>query len=92
VWSSWLDLSVPPPNNTPFTVGGVLRDGTIRACHHQLGWRFGDTLLPLVLRFWVYKFDNSGNDIANFSRIGEGTLQAGRGFTLKVVLQVQIKP
>jgi hypothetical protein len=87
-WSSPVGTVSTTANNTPFTVGGVLRDGTNPAAPALINWIGGFDGAPTtpisLARFWVYKFDNSGNDIANFSRIGEtGTLQAGKGFTLK---------
>jgi hypothetical protein len=87
-WSSPVGSVSTTANNTPFTVGGVLRDGTNPAAPATINWVGGFDGAPTtpisLARFWVYKFDNSGNDIANFSRISEtGTLQAGKGFTLK---------
>jgi hypothetical protein len=87
-WSSPVGSISSTANNTPFTIGGVLRDGTNPAAPATINWVGGFDGAPTtpisLARFWVYKFDNSGNDIANFSRISEtGTLQAGKGFTLK---------
>ena len=87
-WSSPVGSVSTAANNTPFTVGGVLRDGTNPANPININWvggLDGAPTTPISLaRFWIYKFDNSSNDIANFSRINEtGILQAGKGFTLK---------
>ena len=87
-WSSPVGAISSSANNTAFTVGGVLKDGTNPAAPVNINWIGGVDGAPTtpisLARFWIYKFDNSGNDIANFSRINEtGLLEAGKGFTLK---------
>lgn len=87
-WGSPVGTVSTTANNTAFTVGGVLRDGTNPAAPATINWiggLDGSPTTPISLaRYWIYKFDNLGSDIGNFSRINEtGTLQAGKGFTLK---------
>ncbi|MFV8322474.1 choice-of-anchor D domain-containing protein [Flavobacterium sp. LS2R12] len=86
-WSSPVGAINNTTNNNSFTVAGVLRDGTNPAAPRTINWINGydGATSPFSLaRFWIYKFDNLGNDYANWSQIGEtGTLSASKGFTLK---------
>jgi hypothetical protein len=86
-WSSPVGTINNTTNNNSFTVAGVLRDGTNPAAPGTINWINGydGATSPFSLaRFWIYKFDNLGNDYANWAQIGEtGTLSASKGFTLK---------
>ncbi|MFV8339636.1 choice-of-anchor D domain-containing protein [Flavobacterium sp. LB3P21] len=86
-WSSPVGAINATTNNNSFTVAGVLRDGTNAAAPGTINWINGydGATSPFSLaRFWIYKFDNLGNNYANWSQIGEtGTLSASKGFTLK---------
>ena len=87
-WSSPVGAISSTTNNNAFTVAGVLRDGTTPATPVAINWVSGYNGAlgsPISLAgYWIYKFDNLANDYANWTQIGEnGTLQAGKGFTLK---------
>ncbi|MFV8380036.1 LamG-like jellyroll fold domain-containing protein [Flavobacterium sp. LB3R33] len=86
-WSSPVGTINNTTNNNSFTVEEVLRDGTNPAAPGTINWINGydGATSPFSLaRFWIYKFDNLGNDYANWTQIGEkGTLSASKGFTLK---------
>ncbi|MDI6050811.1 T9SS type A sorting domain-containing protein [Flavobacterium sp. XS2P24] len=86
-WSSPVGAINATTNNNSFTVAGVLKDGTNPAAPETINWINGydGATSPFSLaRFWIYKFDNLGNDYANWTQIGEtGTLSASKGFTLK---------
>lgn len=87
-WSSPVGTINATTNNTAFTVGGVLRDGTNPVTPVPINWVAGYNGTPgppiSLARYWIYKFDNLANDYANWTQIFEtGTLQAGKGFTLK---------
>jgi hypothetical protein len=86
-WSSPVGTINNSTNNTAFTVGGVLRDGT-SATPQNITWVSGYNGLPgppiSLARYWIYKFDDSANAYANWVQIFEtGSLAAGKGFTLK---------
>ena len=87
-WSSPVSPINTIANNTNYTVGGVLNDGTNVASPSTINWiggYDGAPTLPISLaRYWIYKFDNYANAYANWAQIGEtGSLRVGQGFTLK---------
>tara|TARA_R110000868_G_scaffold264879_1_gene523495 strand:- start:782 stop:5602 length:4821 start_codon:yes stop_codon:yes gene_type:complete len=87
-WSSPVSPVNTTANNTDYTVGGVLKDGTNAASPATINWvggYDGSPTTPISLaRYWVYKFDNYANAYANWVQIGEtGSLRVGQGFTLK---------
>ncbi|MDO8316248.1 MAG: LamG domain-containing protein, partial [Flavobacterium sp.] len=88
-WSSPVGAINATTNNNSFTVADVLRNGTNPSSPGPITWvnGFDGATSPFSLaRYWIYKFDSSLNatDYANWTQIGEtGTLQAGKGFTLK---------
>lgn len=86
-WSSPVGTINNTTINNSFTVEEVLRDGTNPAAPGTINWINGydGATSPFSLaRFWIYKFDNLGNNYANWTQIGEkGTLSASKGFTLK---------
>ena len=89
-WSSPVGAINNTTNNNSFTVDGVLRDGTNTALTTPplINWVNGfdgSPTSPISLaRYWIYKFDNLGNNYASWTQIGEtGTLSASKGFTLK---------
>lgn len=74
-------------NNTNYTVGGVMKDGTL-STPANINWIAGHTPLvtiPIsISRFWLYKFDNYANSYSNWAKITENsTLRVGQGFTMK---------
>jgi hypothetical protein len=89
-WGSPVGTINATTNNDNFTVAGVLRDGTNPGSLGTINWipgYDGSLTTPISLAgYWIYKFDSNLNatDYANWTQIGEtGTLQAGKGFTLK---------
>ncbi|RKS13478.1 LamG-like jellyroll fold domain-containing protein [Flavobacterium sp. 120] len=89
-WSSPVGTINNTTNNNSFTVAGVLRDGTNTALATPalINWVAGydgSPTTPISLaRYWIYKFDNLGNNYANWTQIFEtGPLEASKGFTLK---------
>jgi len=86
-WSSPVGAINSTTNNNNFTVAGVLKDGTNPALPGTITWINGydGATSPFSLaRYWIYKFDNLGNDYANWTQIFEtGQLEASKGFTLK---------
>jgi hypothetical protein len=87
-WSSPVSPINITTNNTNYTVGGILRDGTNAATPTTINWvggYDGAAGSPISLaRYWLYKFDNYANDYANWVQILEtDPLRVGQGFTLK---------
>jgi hypothetical protein len=95
-WGSPVGATNTTTNNNAFTVKGVLMDGTDPAKPIAINWISGYNGSPglpgppavaiSLAGYWIYKFDSNVNavDYANWTQIGEnGTLQAGKGFTLK---------
>ena len=74
-------------NNTGFTIGGVLRDGTNPVTPQSITWISGlnGTSNPIKLaRYWLYKFANLTSEYSNWQQINENTvLKTGQGFTMK---------
>ena len=87
-WSSPVSSVVSTTNNnTGFTVGSVLRDGTNPANPQSISWISGFNGLPnpmRLARYWLYKFTNTTSEYANWQQINENTvLQAGQAYTMK---------
>ncbi|MFV8337480.1 LamG-like jellyroll fold domain-containing protein [Flavobacterium sp. RSP29] len=86
-WSSPVGAINATTNNNNYTVAGVLKDGTNPESPETITWinGFNGATSPFSLaRYWIYKFDNLGNNYANWTQIGEtGPLEASKGFTLK---------
>ena len=87
-WSSPVSPINTTANNTNYTVGGVLKDGTNAALPTSINWVGGYDGAPTspisLARYWIYKFDNYSNAYANWVQIGEtGSLRVGQGYTLK---------
>lgn len=86
-WSSPVGAINSTTNNAGFTVAEVLRDGTDPANPGSIKWipGYDGSTTPFSLaRYWIFKFDNLGNNYANWTQIGEtGSLSASKGFTLK---------
>ncbi|MFE3870906.1 LamG-like jellyroll fold domain-containing protein [Flavobacterium sp. ZS1P70] len=86
-WSSPVSPINTNANNTNYTVAGIMKDGTA-ATPQNINWISGYDGSPTnpisLARYWLYKFDNSANDYANWSQINEtDALRVGQGFTLK---------
>lgn len=87
-WSSPVSsVASSTNNNTGFTVGSVLRDGTNAANPQNISWTTGlnGSANPLKLaRYWLYKFTNLTSEYANWQQINENTiLQSGQAYTMK---------
>ena len=87
-WSSPVSSVVSSTeNNTGYTVGNVLKDGTNPASPQSISWITGlnGAANPMRLaRYWLYKFTNLTSEYANWQQITETTiLQAGQGYTMK---------
>lgn len=87
-WSSPVSSINNTTINHGFTVAGVMKDATDVNNIQDLQWTSGingSPTTPLTLSsYWIFKFQNSTNNYANWSSVGStGTLLAGQGFTLK---------
>jgi hypothetical protein len=86
-WSSPVSPINTATNNTNYTIGGVLKDGTTTTPQNinWIGGYNGSPTTPISLaRYWLFKFDNYANAYANWASVKEtGSLRVGQGFTLK---------
>lgn len=87
-WSSPVGPINNTANNTNYTVGGILRDGTNAASPVAINWVAGydgSATTPISLaRYWIYKFQNLSDLYANWTQIYEtGILTPSSGFTMK---------
>ncbi|PWA04150.1 choice-of-anchor D domain-containing protein, partial [Flavobacterium psychrotolerans] len=87
-WSSPVGALSITSNNNPFTVDGVMKDGTDPANIQNITWTNGlngAATSPITLStYWIFKFQNVSAIYANWARIAQtGSLLAGQGFTLK---------
>ncbi|WP_395044075.1 hypothetical protein [Flavobacterium sp.] len=81
-WSS------PVGTNGLYTVASVLKDGTNPSNPQTINWISANNGLPTspisLSNFWIYKYQNVSNNVANWTYIGpNGNINAGNGFTLK---------
>ncbi|MFI0491058.1 LamG-like jellyroll fold domain-containing protein [Flavobacterium sp.] len=86
-WSSPVNPINNTTNNTNYTVGGVMKDGTTTT-PTNINWIAGYDGAPTtpisLARYWLYKFDNYANLYANWVKITEtSSVRVGQGFTLK---------
>ncbi|WP_168710286.1 choice-of-anchor D domain-containing protein [Flavobacterium sangjuense] len=86
-WSSPVSTINTTSNNNGYTVGGVMKDGTT-STPQNITWVSGyngSPTTPITLSsYWIFKFQNSTNNYANWSQVGpNGTLLPGQGYTLK---------
>lgn len=87
-WSSPVSsVASTTNNNTGFTVGSVLSDGTNAATPQTISWISGynSASNPIRLaRYWLYKFTNLTPEYANWQQINENSiLQTGQAYTMK---------
>jgi hypothetical protein len=87
-WSSPVSPINTTSNNTNYSINGVMRDGTNPASPANINWiggYDGATTSPISLAtFWLYKFDDYGNDYFNWVAISPtDPLRVGQAFTLK---------
>ena len=86
-WSSPVNPINITANNTNYTVAGVMKDGTT-STPQNITWVGGYNGLPTspisLARYWLFKFETSTNNYANWIRFLEtDALRAGQGYTLK---------
>jgi hypothetical protein len=87
-WSSPVGTPNSTTNNNNYSLNGVLRDGTNPAAPANINWTAALDGIPgppiRISTRWTYKFENAGNDIANWVAIGStGTVKAGQGYIHK---------
>ncbi|MGK4567304.1 LamG domain-containing protein [Flavobacterium sp. 3HN19-14] len=87
-WSSPVSSISATSNNLGFTVSDVFKDGTDSDNIKDINWIDGYDSAPgdpiSLAQYWIFKFQNVGNDYANWSQMGaSGTLLPGEAFTLK---------
>lgn len=87
-WSSPVGFTSTTSNNNPFTVNGVMRDGTDPANPQNLNWTTGYDSAPTtpitLSTYWIFKFQNLTPIYANWTYAGpNGTLLASQAFTMK---------
>ncbi len=87
-WSSPVSPSNTTSNNTNYTINGMMKDGTNPASPLAINWVSGYNGSPTspisLAKYWLYKFDNYGNDYFNWIAVAPtDPLRVGQGFTLK---------
>lgn len=87
-WSSPVSSINNTTVNHGYTVAGVMKDGTNPDDIKNIQWTTGinsTATSPITLSsYWIFKFQNLGNDYYNWASVGQnGTLLPGQGFTLK---------
>jgi len=87
-WSSPVGVPNNTTNNNTYTLNSVLRDGTNPANPLNINWVTGFNGAPTtpisISTFWLFKFENAGNNISNWIHIGEtGSVDAGKGYIAK---------
>jgi len=87
-WSSPVGTSNNTTNNNTYTLNDVFKDGTNPASPVNINWTTsldGTPGPPIrISTRWAYKFENAGNDIANWVSIGStGAVKAGQGYIHK---------
>jgi hypothetical protein len=87
-WSSPVSPINTTANNTNYNINGVLRDGTNPASPANINWIGGYDGAPTspisLATFWLYKFDNYGNDYFSWVAVTPtDPIRVGQAFTLK---------
>ena len=89
-WSSPVSAINPSANNSPYSVGSILRDGTNSASPVNIGWVSGHNATgssnPIgITRRWIYSYSNApSNTYSEWDYIAEtGNLNPGLGYTMK---------
>ncbi len=87
-WSSPVSPVNILSNNNDYNIAGVMRDGTNPAAPATINWVGGYNGAPTspisLAGYWIYKFDNYGNDYFNWVQLGQtGAVRVGLGFTMK---------
>lgn len=87
-WSSPVSPLSTTSNNNNYTIDGVMKDGTNPASPLNINWvggYDGSPTSPISLAtFWLYKFDDYGNDYFNWVAITPtDAIRVGQAYTLK---------
>jgi len=87
-WSAPVGTSNNTTNNNDYNLNSILKDGTNPASPVNINWTTsldGTPGPPIrISTRWAYKFENAGNDIANWVSIGStGAVKAGQGYIHK---------
>ncbi|NDP27903.1 MAG: choice-of-anchor D domain-containing protein [Flavobacterium sp.] len=87
-WSSPVSPVNTTNNNTNYSINGVMRDGSNPAAPANINWVTGyngSPTTPISLaKYWLYKFDNYGNDYFSWMAITPtDPLRVGQAFTMK---------
>jgi hypothetical protein len=87
-WSSPVSPINTTSNNINYSINGVMRDGTNPASPANINWVGGYDGAPTspisLATFWLYKFDNYGNDYFSWVAIAPtDPLRVGQAFTMK---------
>jgi hypothetical protein len=87
-WSSPVSPINTTSNNTNYSINGVMRDGTNPASPANINWVNGYDGAPTspisLAKFWLYKFDNYGNDYFSWVAVTPtDPIRVGQAFTLK---------
>ena len=87
-WSSPVSPINTLANNTNYSIDGVLRDGTNPSAPTNINWIGGYNGAPTspisLATFWLYKFDNYGNDYFSWVAITPtDPVRVGQAFTMK---------
>lgn len=87
-WSSPVSPVNTSLNNTNYSINGILRDGTNPTSPANINWIGGYNGAPTapisLATFWLYKFDNYGNDYFSWVAISPtDPVRVGQAFTQK---------
>ena len=87
-WTSPVGSASTTSNNNPYTVDGVMKDGTDPFNIKNITWTTGYNgapTIPITLsNYWIFKFQNLSPVYANWTKVSQtGTLFPANGFTLK---------
>ncbi|WP_188358253.1 LamG-like jellyroll fold domain-containing protein, partial [Mangrovimonas yunxiaonensis] len=88
-WSSPVSTINTSANNTPFSISGILRDGSNTNTPQNIAWigghnATGATNPITITRRWIYAFYGVSNTYSEWDHLTEnGTLSPGLGYTMK---------
>jgi hypothetical protein len=87
-WSSPVSPISITSNNNNYTIDGVMKDGTNPASPANINWIGGYNGAPTspisLAKFWLYKFDNYGNNYFSWVAVTPtDPIRVGQAYTLK---------
>ena len=87
-WSSPVSPVNITSNNINYSIDGVMKDGTNPAAPANINWIGGYNGAPTtpinLAAFWLYKFDNYGNDYFSWVAVNPADpIRVGQAFTMK---------